>query len=115
MRVWDLPTGRCVNLVKFDRPATSLDLSPASEMMAMAYVGDLGIYLWTNKALYDRVDLQPVREEAGPPARQVGAGGGRRHGGGGGGGSTTSSQETGSKLNCIFSKRRTCGHFRYSW
>ena len=66
--------------VWFDRPATSLYLSPASDMMAMAHVGDLGIYLWTNKTVYDRVALQQVREEAGPPARHGGAGGGRRHG-----------------------------------
>ena len=53
--------------------------------MATAHVGDLGIYLWSNKTLYDREALQPVREVAGPPARHGGAGGGRRHGGGGGG------------------------------
>jgi U3 small nucleolar RNA-associated protein 21 len=66
VRVWDLPTGRCVDWIKFDRPATSLDLSPASDMLATADVGDLGIYLWTNKTMYDRVALRPVREKAGP-------------------------------------------------
>jgi hypothetical protein len=60
----DLPTGRRVDWVKFDRPATSRHLSPASDMMAMANVGNL--YLWTNKTLYERVALRPVREEVGP-------------------------------------------------
>ena len=49
-----------------DRPATSLDLSPASHMMATAHVEDLGIYMLTSKTLYDCVVLRPVSEEAGP-------------------------------------------------
>jgi len=65
-RVWDLPTGQCVDYMEFDTPATSVDLSPASDMMATSHVGDLGIYLWINKTLYDHITLAPVSKKAKP-------------------------------------------------
>jgi len=65
-RVWDLPTGQCVDYMEFDTPATSVDLSPASDMMATSHVGDLGIYLWINKTLYDHITLAPVSKGAKP-------------------------------------------------
>jgi len=65
-KVWDLPTSQCVDYVLFDRPATSVDLSPASDMMATSHVGDLGVYLWTNKTLYEHVTMVPVKKGAEP-------------------------------------------------
>lgn len=65
-RVWELPTGHCIDYLAFDRPATSVDLSPASDMMATSHVGDLGVYLWTNKSLYSHLTLRPLSEEAKP-------------------------------------------------
>ena len=58
-RVWDLPTGHCVDYVLFDSPATSVDLSPSSDMMATSHTGDLGVYLWLNKTLYQQTTLAP--------------------------------------------------------
>ena len=65
-RVWDLPTGHCVDWVEFDSPAVSVDLSPASDMMATSHVGDLGIYLWVNKTLYQHVSLAPLSKHSRP-------------------------------------------------
>jgi len=65
-RVWDLPTGQCVDYMEFDTPATSVDISPASDMMATSHVGDLGIYLWINKTLYDHITLAPISKKAKP-------------------------------------------------
>ena len=65
-RVWELPTGHCIDYLAFDRPATSVDLSPAFDMMATSHVGDLGVYLWTNKSLYSHLTLRPLSEEAKP-------------------------------------------------
>jgi len=65
-RVWDLPTGTCVDYVKFTAPATSIDLSPAGDTLATSHVDDLGIYLWTNKTLYEHVSLQPLPADAKP-------------------------------------------------
>ena len=65
-RVWDLPTGHCVDYVLFDSPATSVDLSPSSDMMATSHTGDLGVYLWLNKTLYQQTTLAPVSRQAKP-------------------------------------------------
>ena len=65
-RVWELPTGHCIDYLAFDKPATSVDLSPASDMMATSHVGDLGIYLWTNKSLYSHLALHPLSDVAEP-------------------------------------------------
>ena len=65
-RVWDLPSGHCVDWVRFDCPAVSVDLSPTADMMATAHVGDLGIYLWVNKTLYEHTSLAPVPRTAEP-------------------------------------------------
>ena len=65
-RVWELPTGHCIDYLAFDRPATSVDLSPASDMMATSHVGDLGVYLWTNKSLCAHLTLRPLSEEVKP-------------------------------------------------
>jgi len=63
-KVWDLPSGHCVDWVEFDSPAVSVDLSPA--MMATAHVGDLGVYLWVNKTLYQHVTLAPLTKQSKP-------------------------------------------------
>lgn len=65
-RVWDLPSGHCVDWVSFDSPPISVDLSPNGDMMATSHVGDLGIYLWVNKTLYEHTTLSPVTKEAQP-------------------------------------------------
>ena len=41
-RVWDLPSGKCIDYFKFPSPATSMDFSPAGDMLATSHVQDLG-------------------------------------------------------------------------
>ena len=65
-RVWDLPSGHCIDWVSFDSPPVSVDLSPTGDMMATSHVGDLGIYLWVNKTLYEHTTLAPVSSQAQP-------------------------------------------------
>ena len=65
-KVWDLPHGHCVDWVQFDSPPVSVDLSPNGDMMATSHVGDLGIYLWVNKTLYEHVTLSPIGKNAKP-------------------------------------------------
>jgi len=66
VRVWDLPTGHCVDYFCFPSPVTSMDFSPAGDMMATSHIDDLGIYLWCNKSLYQNINLRPVNENAEP-------------------------------------------------
>jgi len=65
-RVWDLPTGQCVDYFCFPSPVTSMDFSPAGDMLATSHVEDLGIYLWVNKSLYQSLNLTPVSKDAVP-------------------------------------------------
>ncbi|XP_023323395.1 WD repeat-containing protein 36 [Eurytemora carolleeae] len=65
-RVWDLPSGHCIDFFSFPSPATSIDFSPAGDMLASSHVDDLGIYLWMNKSLYQHLSLAPVPSGAEP-------------------------------------------------
>jgi len=65
-RVFDLPTGQCVDFLKFPSPASSVDFSPSGDVLATSHVGDLGIHLWTNKTLYRHTTLAPLSTEALP-------------------------------------------------
>merc|ERR1712098_938905 len=62
----DLPSGHCLDWVQFDSPPVSVDLSPTGDMMATCHVGDLGIYLWVNKTLYEHITLAPLSKSSQP-------------------------------------------------
>merc|ERR1719383_994256 len=70
-RVWDLPTGQCVDYFCFPSPVTSMDFSPAGDMLATSHVEDLGIYLWVNKSLYQNLSLTPVPKDAVPTTLEL--------------------------------------------
>lgn len=65
-RVWDLPTGNCIDYISFTSPVTSIDFSPAGDLLATSHVEDLGIYLWCNKALYQHLNLRAIAKDAKP-------------------------------------------------
>uniref|UniRef100_K3W5I7 Small-subunit processome Utp21 domain-containing protein n=1 Tax=Globisporangium ultimum (strain ATCC 200006 / CBS 805.95 / DAOM BR144) TaxID=431595 RepID=K3W5I7_GLOUD len=57
LRVWDLPTGKCVDWIKFHKPVTGLAVSPTGEFIATTHVGYVGIYLWANRGFFMDVFL----------------------------------------------------------
>ncbi|KAL0589873.1 hypothetical protein ABG067_002098 [Albugo candida] len=61
MRVWDIPTGKCIDWVRFQQPVTGLTISSTSEFIATTHVGQLGIYLWANRTFFADVfvDMEP--------------------------------------------------------
>jgi len=66
LRIWDLPTARCIDWVQFPRPATSLTFSPTGEFLATTFVDSLGISLWACKTFFgaakpDTIARQPVK------------------------------------------------------
>jgi U3 small nucleolar RNA-associated protein 21 len=65
-RVWDLPTGHCIDYISFPSPVTSVDFSPAGDLLATSHVEDLGIYLWCNKSLYQHLNLKALPKNAEP-------------------------------------------------
>lgn len=63
IRVWDVPTGMCVDWMTFSSPPTSLTLSPTGEFLATSHVGRLGISLWCDKSFFRMVLLDGTPTE----------------------------------------------------
>ncbi|KAL7532032.1 hypothetical protein ACHAXR_006047, partial [Thalassiosira sp. AJA248-18] len=63
IRVWDVPTGLCVDWMSFSSPPTSLALSPTGEFLATSHVGRLGISLWCDKSFFRMVLLDGTPNE----------------------------------------------------
>ena len=85
VRVWDMPTGRCIDWLRFAAPATTVSLSPTGEFLATTHADTLGVSLWLNRTYYgwvpaDKVPTSPVEMDV-PPVVQEGAGGLEDHAG----------------------------------
>jgi len=63
IRVWDVPTGMCVDWMAFSSPPTSLALSPTGEFLATTHVGRLGISLWCDKSFFRMIVLDGTPTE----------------------------------------------------
>ena len=61
VRVWDLPSGHCVDAFRTDPAPAALALSPTGEFLATAHAGERGVRVWSNRALF----------AAGPPTRAL--------------------------------------------
>jgi U3 small nucleolar RNA-associated protein 21 len=46
LRVWDLPTAACVDVLRLDALATSVAFSPVGDYLATTHVDHVGVYLW---------------------------------------------------------------------
>ncbi|XP_048876461.1 WD repeat-containing protein 36 [Brienomyrus brachyistius] len=66
IRTWDLPTGVMVDCFLVDAAVVSLSMSPTGDFLASAHVDSLGVYLWSNKALYSMVSLRPLPSDFEP-------------------------------------------------
>jgi len=62
VRIWDLPSGRCVDWFKTEMPVTSMDFSPRSDFLATSHVDSNGIYLWANKCYFSDIFLRSIPE-----------------------------------------------------
>ncbi|XP_072372521.1 WD repeat-containing protein 36 [Scyliorhinus torazame] len=60
IRTWDLPSGCLIDCFLLDSAAVSITMSPTGDFLASAHVDDLGIYLWSNKTLYNIISLRPL-------------------------------------------------------
>ena len=66
IRVWDVPTNKCVDWLAFKSPPTSLTISPTGQYLATTHVGKVGINLWSDKSFYETVHVDG--EELNQPA-----------------------------------------------
>ena len=62
LRVWDLPTGRCLNWLQFDSPIQSMAVSLSGEYLCLAQAEKEGIYMYIDRSLYETVHMwrEPV-------------------------------------------------------
>lgn len=58
---------RLVDCFRVRRPATSVAFSPADDLLATTHTASLGVYLWDNRATYQRLHLKPLPEDYIPP------------------------------------------------
>ncbi|XP_059053649.1 WD repeat-containing protein 36 [Achroia grisella] len=57
---WDIPSAQLVDIFSVERPCTSLSISPTGDFLATTHVGELGVFLWANRLLYEKVFLKPI-------------------------------------------------------
>lgn len=57
IRVWDVPTNKCVDWLGFKAAPTSLTISPTGEYLATTHAGKLGISIWSDKSYYRTVHV----------------------------------------------------------
>jgi len=55
LRVWDVPTGQCVDWLEFAKAPTSVSCSATSEFLATTHADELGVSVWADKSFYQTV------------------------------------------------------------
>lgn len=61
LRTWDVPSGRCVDSVRVERPCVSVAFHPTGACLATAHVDCLGVTLWSNRCLFSLVSLEAAK------------------------------------------------------
>lgn len=59
IRLWDLPTGQCIDWIKMETPVVSLSFSPRGDFLATSHVDFRGVYLWSNQNYFSDVFIKP--------------------------------------------------------
>jgi U3 small nucleolar RNA-associated protein 21 len=57
IRIWDVPTNKCVDWLAFKAPPTAMTISPTGEYLATTHVGNIGISVWSDKSFYQTVHI----------------------------------------------------------
>eukprot|EP00605_Chrysophyceae_sp_TOSAG23-4_P002689 GSChrysophyteH1.ASY1.ANO1.2966.1 assembled CDS len=55
VRVWDMPTGRCLTWLRFGAPVLSLAVALSGESLSITQAGKDGIYTYVDRSLYEAV------------------------------------------------------------
>jgi U3 small nucleolar RNA-associated protein 21 len=55
MRVWDMPSGRCVAWLSFSSGITSLAISPTSEYLCVGLYNKVGFAVFIDRSLYENI------------------------------------------------------------
>lgn len=55
IRVWDMPTGRCLSWLSFEAPVLSMAMSHSGEFLSLTQAGKEGIFMYVDRSLYETV------------------------------------------------------------
>ncbi|KAL5106631.1 WD repeat-containing protein 36 [Taenia crassiceps] len=67
IKTWDVVDCKLVDCFRVRRPATSVAFSPTDDLLATTHTACLGVYLWDNRATYQRLHIKPLPEDYTPP------------------------------------------------
>lgn len=79
IRIWDVPTGSCIDWLSFQSPPTSLTLSSTGEFLVTAHDDSVGLSVWCDKSFFHQVvldgtpPLKPAKMELPCPMAEVSA------------------------------------------
>lgn len=60
IRVWDLPTSHLIDAFRLETPCTALAFSGTGEYLAASNKGQLGVNIWTNRAMFKHVPTRQI-------------------------------------------------------
>ena len=62
VRVWDMPTGRCLSWLSFEAPVLSMTMSHSGEFLCLTQADKEGIFMYVDRSLYETVHFwkEPV-------------------------------------------------------
>lgn len=63
LRVWDLPTSHLIDAFRLETPCTALAFSGTGEYLAASNEGQLGVNIWTNRAVFKHVPTRQISEK----------------------------------------------------
>ncbi|KAI9011082.1 WD40-repeat-containing domain protein [Gaertneriomyces semiglobifer] len=63
IRTWDLSSGYMIDAFRTDSVPRSVTMSPTGDFLATAHAGHVGIFLWLNRSLFEKVSLRNLSEE----------------------------------------------------
>lgn len=66
VRVWDLPTGHCIDAFRLASSCVALAFSGTGEFLATACTGDVGVGVWNNKSLFTHVPTRHITSSSIP-------------------------------------------------
>lgn len=63
IRTWDIPSSNCIDIFQTEYVATSIAFSPNAEFLVTSHVHHVGLFLWSNRSLYETISYKRVSEE----------------------------------------------------
>uniref|UniRef100_A0A183SPV9 Utp21 domain-containing protein n=1 Tax=Schistocephalus solidus TaxID=70667 RepID=A0A183SPV9_SCHSO len=70
IKLWDVVDCKLLDCFRVKKAVTSIAFSPSDDLLATTHVGCLGVYLWDNRATYQRLQLTPLPFDYVPPTEE---------------------------------------------